>query len=361
MSICRWLDHAALIDPQGYIKPCCMISGQEVKNVIETQQLDDAEEHHIDTAENIEDFVYSGLSTFIRNELDEKGINGADICKRCKMRTETGDNTHAAAFEDLNPNHEEYIPGEISYLEFTTSNICNQTCITCSSYFSSKWATIHNLFTPGPTAPSHNLSDEHLDKIMSLLPNIKTIHIKGGEPFSDLRNAKILNKLAEVNPDCHVWLTSNVSIISKKFMNILKKFKTVHMIASMDHIGKKYEWIRGTNFEQSIETLKKLHEECGITPRVLPTISYFNILDLWEIRDFYTDLKYVDIPPGVELSDYNILMTPVEMNFAVTRQQHELDLVGLNLKSKFDPIHHAELQRKIKIMDGVRGFRWEDC
>ena len=361
MSECRWPDHSLLIDPQGYLKPCCMISGKEIEQAIKLQNLD-KEELRIETADDMNEFVYSDLSRYIRNELDDKGIDKAEICHRCKMRTENGDNTHAAAFEDLNPNHKEYVPGEVSYLEFTTSNICNQTCITCSSYFSSKWKTIEHLFGQN-SGQNHSLSDADIDKIIQLLPTIKTLHIKGGEPFSDLRNAKILSTLADVNPNCHVWITSNVSIISNKFLNILKRFKSenVHMIASMDHIGKKYEWIRGTPFEQSLETLKKLHLECGIIPRALPTLSYFNVLDIWEIHDFYTNFEHVDIAERKEMNAFNILMTPREMNYFTTRTQEELDTVMPGLKSEFDPIHYAELQRKIEIMNGIRGFRWQDC
>lgn len=352
---CRWPDHALVIDPQGWLKPCCMISGNQIDNIIAT----DKEEYRINTATEYEDFAYSELNMFIRRELEEKGIEGTGVCHNCASRIKQKDGTHANAFYWLNPEWEQYEPGKISYLEFTTSNICNQTCIMCSSYFSTKWATIDNLF--GQTSqPQVSLTESDIEKIIGLLPDIHVLHIKGGEPFSDLRNAKILEELAEVNPDCTVWLTSNCSLISKRFMNTLKKFKKVEMVASLDHIGRKYEWIRGTNFKNTLETIKKLNEEAGIVPKVIPTISYFNILDIREINDFYMDNPHVYIGDN-ELRSYNLLFHPDEMNYLNTRTQEELDTINQGLVSQFNQDMYNELYRKIEIMNGIRGFRWQDC
>jgi len=353
---CRWPDHALVIDPQGWLKPCCMVFTRHINEIIATDSI---EEYKIATATEYEDFPYSDLNMHIRRELEEKGIMGTVACDNCASRIKQKDGTHAGAFYWLNPEWRKYEPGKISYLEFTTSNICNQTCIMCSSYFSTKWATIDHLFG-NHQQPHVNLTESDIEKIISLLPDLHVLHIKGGEPFSDLRNAKILEELAEVNPDCTVWLTSNCSLISKRFMNTLKKFKKVEMVASLDHIGRKYEWIRGTNFNNTLETIKKLNEEAGIVPKVVPTVSYFNILDMQEINDFYADNPHVFIGEN-ELRSYNLLFNPPEMNYLTTRTQEELDTVNQGLVSEFDQSMYDELYRKIEIMNGIRGFRWQDC
>jgi len=360
MSVCKWPDHALVIDPQGWLKPCCMVvlGDHHINSIIAS----DKTEYQISTSTEYKDFAYSDLNMHIRRELKEKGIEGTNACDQCASRIkQNGDplSTHAAAFDWLNPEWRKYEPGKISYLEFTTSNICNQTCIMCSSYFSTKWSTIDHLFGTHQHQQI-SLTEADVEKIISLLPDLHVLHIKGGEPFSDLRNAKILEELAAVNPDCTVWLTSNCSLISKRFMNTLKKFKKVEMVASLDHIGRKYEWIRGTNFNNTLETIKKLNQEAGIVPKVVPTVSYFNILDMQEINDFYADNPHVYIGDN-KLKSYNLLFNPPEMNYLNTRTQEELDTINQGVVSQFNQDMHNELYRKIEIMNGIRGFRWQDC
>ena len=54
----------------------------------------------------------------------------------------------------------------------------------------------------------------------------------------------------------------------------------IEMVASLDHIGKKYEWIRGTSFPKTLDMIERLNGEVGVVPKVIPTVSYFNILDI---------------------------------------------------------------------------------
>lgn len=370
MTYCRWPDHAVVVGPQGELKPCCMITHIDMIDITRNPDIPVApDDVHIDKLDSLAEFPYTDFSIALRNSISTKGYENTKLCHNCVKQKKMNGRCHAddGVFKWLNKDWQTYSPGEISYLEITTSNICNQTCITCNSYFSSKWKTIEHLFDNRQgwsiaKGQNHVLSDNGFKKILDILPQIKLLHIKGGEPFSDLRNAQILERLAEVNPNCRLWITSNCSIISKRFMNVLKKFnpENIHMIASLDGIYKKYEWIRGTNFEQTLETCKKLYYDIGILPKVLPTISYFNILDIHEIQDFYTNCDYLWIDPN-GYSHMNRLHEPVEMHHLKTRTQEELDTLNLDLVSEFNPALLEALQRKIEIMNGVRGFRWQDC
>ena len=113
----------------------------------------------------------------------------------------------------------------------TTSNICNQTCVMCNSYFSTKWKKLEHHFIkagfkeeryPHPTMA---YSKESTDKILKVLPNLKILQIKGGEPFADKNNLKILTKLAEVNPNCKVILVSNFQKYTKRMVACIRRIK----------------------------------------------------------------------------------------------------------------------------------------
>ena len=141
-------------------------------------------------------------------------------------------------------------------------------------------------------------------------------------------------------------------------MDVLKKFKMVEIVASLDHIGKKYEWIRGTSFQKTLDMIERLNGEIGVVQKVIPTVSYFNILDMKEINDFYSDLPSVYIGQN-GLKSYNLLFHPYEMSYLNTRTQDELDTVGFGLVSEFNQKLHDELYKKIDIMNGLRGFEWQ--
>jgi len=168
------------------------------------------------------------------------------------------------------------IDGKIRFLEFTTSNICNQACSSCSSFFSTKWIPIEkqalemglpldewkNQKGGGFNSFGHKqyrMSNEDVKKIIKILPDLHILYIKGGEPFADQLNFQILEELIKVNPQCRVMITSNVSKIPQKFINILKKISYVSISCSIDGINETYKYIRSTPFNKTIENIKRWH------------------------------------------------------------------------------------------------------
>ena len=57
--------------------------------------------------------------------------------------------------------------GKVQYLEYTTSNVCNQKCVMCSSKFSTQWADIESIFGR-KSYPTQSLSDKSIDKIIKI-------------------------------------------------------------------------------------------------------------------------------------------------------------------------------------------------
>ena len=61
----------------------------------------------------------------------------------------------------------------------------------------------------------------------------------------------------------------------------------------------------------------------------------------------------------MEMKSFNLLDFPREMNYLYTRTQEELDTINMGIISKFDQELHDKLYKKIEIMDGIRGFKWQ--
>ena len=362
VSPCYWPWLSVVIDSQGYIKPCCIMTNTKL---LSSEYYDEANAH-IETIDDLSEYLLTDFPINIRNKLIEEGLNKTKECSTCAKAEKRG-NWYR---HDQSQSWKNQAYGVIKFLEVTSSNICNQTCVTCNSYFSTKWQTIEHLFTNNGIKRGEKfaLSDSSIEKITSVFPTLTEFVIKGGEPFSDLRNAKMLERLIEVNPDCRIHITSNVSFISKKYINILKKVKNpnqVELHGSLDHIGKKYEWIRGTSFDKTLKTIKQIYEETGIVTKPSPTLSYFNILDLKEIKDFYEDYPYTKWFKK-NADHYNWVYFPQEMDPLLTRTQEELDtvyesgVIERNLISRYNENLVKILKEKIEIMDNIRGFKWND-
>lgn len=332
---------------------------------LEKSEYYDEVNAHIETINDLSEYLLTDFPINIRNKLVKDGLFKTKECSTC-ARADSRGNWYR---HNQSQSWKDQAYGVIKFLEVTSSNICNQTCVTCNSYFSTKWQTIEHLFENTTTASGKNfaLSNSSIEKIMGVFPTLTEFVIKGGEPFSDLRNAKMLERLLEVNPDCRIHITSNVSFISKRYINILKKVKNpsqVELHGSLDHIGKKYEWIRGTSFDKTLNTMKQIYEETGIITKPTPTLSYFNILDLKEIKDFYEDYPYTEWFKTTA-DHYNWVYFPVEMDALLTRTQEELDtvyesgVIERKLVSQYNEKMIEILKEKIEIMDGIRGFKWQ--
>ena len=64
--------------------------------------------------------------------------------------------------------------------------------------------------------------------------------IKGGEPFADPNNIKILEKVAKTNPKCRIEICTNFQLVTDKVIELLYKIDEVHVQASIDGIYKLY-------------------------------------------------------------------------------------------------------------------------
>ena len=198
----------------------------------------------------------------------------------------------------------------IRYLEFTTSNICNQSCAMCNAQYSSKWVSIERAIETNhyskwiPVEQTNKkyknyvMSKHNIQQIIDVLSGLEHLVIKGGEPFADENNLKILEELNKVNPTCNVKIISNCSSIEDSMLEVLKersRQKPVKVVASVDGIDDLYYWIRSTKFDKTIETLEKIYNVTQIPININITVSLYNVFNLLDIFEFFYDKPYVHI------------------------------------------------------------------
>lgn len=255
------------IDPAGWVTLCCNTNDRHYFKA------------NINEIDSIKDVFYSEQYEEIRKTISTKGFESVPQCQVCTNALKGG---YRAEYMSYDSRIKSVNPLKLRYLEFTASNICNQTCVTCGSYFSSKWLKLEQKYDLGLGGhnPPFFLSKDSVHKILEILDDLEILQIKGGEPTADKNNLKILRKLAEVNPDCRVIIISNFSEISKEWWEVLPSFKNLEMSASIDGVDKVYEWIRGASWEKTWDNMLKFKETIKLPLNINPCISLYNLFHL---------------------------------------------------------------------------------
>ena len=356
------------IDPGGNIMACC--------NTFDKQQLANS---HITEVDDLEEFFKGKQYERLRKQMTAVGPEGINNCKLCSNAKEGGE----AEIKNYWRRAEQvfFKPGEplkLHFLEMTTSNICNQTCVMCNSYFSTKWKKLEPHFIKSGLAeyrtvhPTMSYSEESTNKILKVLPNLKILMIKGGEPFADKNNLKILTRLAEVNPDCKVSLVSNFQHIPNEWWPVLEKLNNLEVGASVDGIEDTYNWIRGGDFNKVVQNIENYYERIeSKRPRITGNgfsicmcISIYNLYNLRATQDYFKKYKQ-SFSNVVERPEYlspaivpkHNLLKCINSQYSYPEQKTMVANNLINIKQ--DP--HASYRReKFKIhtnvMNNIRGF-----
>ena len=281
------------IDPSGVIVLCCATNNRDYFKT------------NINDIESLNDFFLGPEYQHVRDVITKDGILGLPQCRSCWKAVD-------GYWEEINNYNSKNDPSDpltIKYLEVTTSNVCNQTCVTCSSYFSSKWRKLEKQFGRD-ASPSSYLNDSAVDKILEVLPTLEYLQIKGGEPFADKNNLKILKGLAETNPTCEVIITSNFQVLSDEWLSVLKLLPNIKAGASIDGVGESYNWIRGGNFEDTVANMELFYSETGNKVIVNSCVSIYNLFSIDTINDYFKEKDYVEEILFNNIVDYPHYLSP---------------------------------------------------
>jgi MoaA/NifB/PqqE/SkfB family radical SAM enzyme len=143
------------------------------------------------------------------------------------------------------------------------------------------------------------MPEENIQQIIDVLPGLEHLVIKGGEPFADENNLKILEELNKVNPTCNVKIISNCSNITDSMLKVLKERaemkEPVKIVASVDGVDDLYYWIRSTEFNKTVETLEKIYNATNVPININITVSLYNVYNLLDIFEFFYNKSYVHV------------------------------------------------------------------
>lgn len=185
---------------------------------------------------------------------------------------------------------------KLRYYDIRFSNLCNMSCRTCGSWFSSSWYNEEGKLFGPRNHPQFMYAgkdkDDMWNQMQEHIPYLEQIYFAGGEPLIMEEHYQILKELVRLERfDVKLVYNTNFSKLNLKNENVLdywKLFDNVSIGASLDGMGERAEYIRkGTKWDEILRNRELMLEQTpNVDFYVSSTVSLYNV---GHIPDFHRD------------------------------------------------------------------------
>lgn len=275
------------ITPEGYIH-LCGVSKEQILGYTPP---------HIDDIENLQDFFNSEYFVNYRNTK----IKDNKFCIACVKR----ESSQIKSLREMMPRKYEKngiisnydkTNCKIEHLDVCFNNLCNQQCLMCKSECSSKWYLYDkknesSQFKRKPVKYKKWSTTDNMKKIINILPQLKILQIKGGEPLIQEEVKQTLLFIIENDLDINVEFLSNFQELSDEMMDILHSLKKLSLRISLDSSGNMYNWTRGGDWNKTVNNIESFMKGC----RNKVELGYTNTLNRWSYKNLIEDIKEVEL------------------------------------------------------------------
>ncbi|GIV33330.1 MAG: hypothetical protein KatS3mg031_0865 [Chitinophagales bacterium] len=203
----------------------------------------------------------------LREKIKSNDLDGG--CKLCRILLESGNYSGTKAIYYDEYAHEQSIIDRLTsalggtfdfypkVFEFEISNVCNLECEMCSGYYSSAIRKNREKLPPLPQP----YDDAFVEQVAAFMPRLTDLKFLGGEPFLIDIYYKIWDKVAAINPQLRIHITTNGTVFNNRVQNLLSRLKAGFVI-SIDSVNPQhYEKIRaGARFERVMDNFQKFRE-----------------------------------------------------------------------------------------------------
>lgn len=279
--------------PEGVTMPCC-ISNFDHKD-------------DIPKGLGIEGSINSEAMKQLR--LNMLAGKPSDMCKTCYKSEQINGGQGDSFRKDSNERYKKYIRDvldntgmdgtlhnfQMRYYDIRFSNICNMKCRTCNAGYSSLWEAEDIKHGVRGDSVGSNTVPELVREIISHIPHMDHAYFAGGEPLITEDHYLILEEMIRQGRlDIQLVYNTNLSNLNFKNKDILSlwsKFdNVVQVFASLDHYGKRAEYIRsGTQWEKVEENIRKVRQADNVYFCITTTVSVMNYLTLDEFMQYFLD------------------------------------------------------------------------
>jgi hypothetical protein len=248
---------------------------------------------------------------------------------------------------------------DLKYFDVRWSNICNFKCRSCSSTYSSSWATEDNkngqdkkvfIFAGGIN------NDDLYEQFLPHFDGIEEFYFAGGEPLLTDKHYEILEYLISIGKtNVRLRYNTNLSNLvykNKSVIDLWKQFTNILVFASLDSWKDRAEYIReGTDWsviEKNIRLIKQKTPHVQL--QMSSVISAFNLFTLPEFLDYIFTNNLFDKHKFYP-SFYN-LINPHHFSANIFNDQLKLELINKLRANTYDSDHlNQEIQNIIKYVE----------
>ena len=295
-----------------------------------------------------------------RKEINDSLQNGQrhDNCQLCWDAEDSGVKSIRQIMNEKYPEVLSQLPEQPSIVNMKPGNVCNFGCRFCSAEDSNQLYEVdfklksdkqitYDQYLKTFDSYKHSFQkDSDFWKVMNNWSgNIEHYALYGGEPFV---NKPLFDMLDSNYKKGHsakqeLYVSTNTSVWSEKYIEILKSFKSVSIGMSIDGIGKHFEYIRypgkWDKISDNISKFAKLStSNDNINLQVAATCNPFNIFYLDELCDYFKDLQVsVDIHLIQIPKCYDVRILPQKIKDEITKKykyRHDLANVVTFLNSE---------------------------
>jgi radical SAM protein with 4Fe4S-binding SPASM domain len=202
---------------------------------------------------------------------------------------------------------------DLHTVDIRWTNQCNQACVYCGPHNSTLWEK--------ELGPTKLMSMEAKKAVRSFIfervSQLKNVYLAGGEPTLMNENLEFLNLLLEKNPNVHLRVNTNLSNVDTKVAKLIKKFRNVHWIVSVEATGDHYNYIRyGGDWDKFCKNLNDIRCIDGHKISFNMLYCILNYLEIFKCIDFLTRAKFHNnsfvLGPVYTPVFLNILNLPVD-------------------------------------------------
>ena len=319
MPKCLLFKHGITISPNGGTRPCCAFA---MDNVPHIRYNEDWQTRH--------------------NEWYEQSLNEwLPNCRQCHDQERSGQHSMRTRY-----NKEfEYAEG-IKLWDLKINNTCNLACRMCHATSSSIWEQIiknnsdsFDEYYGGP--PKRKWWRDSVDFLNEMIDS-RLIKFTGGEPFLIPQVKQIVEGLIDMDVASGMILqiTTNGTVDISTWYKLFEQFESVELIASIDAVGPRYEYIRvGASWDRvssNVESIQKNKpKNCYLQIQCLPMAlneGYTHLVEQWA-RDTGADYE---------------LVTPL------------YDPEFLRPEALTNPELKLKMIEQLEIQDRIHGTNWRD-
>lgn len=181
----------------------------------------------------------------------------------------------------------------LRYLDLRFNNTCNFSCRSCSGEFSTSWYKEEKVLFNIERKFSKDISSTFIKEILPYITSLERVYLGGGEPLLAKETSLILKSLSDARKlNIPITINTNMSYFQSfalKNDNLLKQFKNITILASLDAEHGRAEYIRyGTKWKEVYKNLEYLRDNFkNIKLEANCTIS---ILNIHTFTDLYLSL-----------------------------------------------------------------------